>query len=201
MEHELPQITEKQLYNLINRLKTKKLGESTCTLSEFITWCDEHKVVPEDDDDKPFCVHNEYGINDESMVVDFFRAFLSTKRLLSFINYNDVVAADGTHKITYQGYPAIVIGTLDKVKRFHPFGIGLVYGETTNDYEFTFEALKKYKADFKPRILVADNAPAITNAYVSAFNPSDLIRVMCLAHVYRRIQLKRSLICDKNLEI
>lgn len=198
MENNLPQVTKTQLNNFIQRIKVKHFGSSNCTLSDFITWCEDNKAVP-DDEDTTFCLNYEYLVHPNSLEVEYYRAFLTTKRLLSFMEFNKILASDGTHKITYQGYPAIVLGTLDKMKRFHPFGLCLVFGETADDYEFAFKSLIKKKADYKPNILIADNAPAITNAFVSTFSPENLIRVYCWAHVYKRVQLKRSLIKDKKL--
>jgi hypothetical protein len=200
MEKDLPQITIKQMYNLIARIKKKELGQSNCTIGEFIGWCEERSGVPEEDD-KVFCVNYEYAIDEATNELLFFRSFLSTKRLLSYTKYNDWCASDGTHKVNYQNFPAIVIGTTDMNKRFHPFGIGLVYGETSDDYEFCYRAILKYNPEYKPRILIADNADAITNAFVSVFKPDNLIRINCWAHVYRRIQLKKDLIKgDKKLK-
>jgi hypothetical protein len=85
-------------------------------------------------------------------------------------------------------------------KRFRPFGIGLVNGETNEDYEFCYKALKRYNPNYKPRIFIADNAEAITNGFVATFEPENFLIINCWAHVYRRIKLKRCLI-DKEKDI
>lgn len=56
--------------------------------------------------------------NDEN----WFRFFISTKRLLENAIKSDFLQADRTYKIFYYGYPLLVVGTSDKSKKFHLIG-------------------------------------------------------------------------------
>lgn len=123
---------------------------------------------------------------------------MSTKRLLAYLKHNDGICSDATHKVNWQGYPAIVVGTTDLARQFHPFGLGLCYGETCDDFVFCFKACKKHKEDYSPRILIADNADAITNGFQGAFNPNELKRINYWAHVYRKVVEKSSLIKNSD---
>ena len=58
------------------------------------------------------------------------------------MNYLDHICTDGTHKITYQGYPIILVGTTDLNRVFHPFGTMLTRYEKTKDFEFMFQTVK-----------------------------------------------------------
>lgn len=98
------------------------------------------------------------------------------------------------------GNPAIIVGTTDHAKQFHPFGLGLCYGETSSDFEFCFRACKKFKHDYEPNVLIADNAEAITNGFEAAYLPIDMKRINCWAHVYRKVLERSSYIKDKELK-
>ena len=105
--------------------------------------------------------------------------------------------ADATYKILWRGFPILIIGTTDKDKVFHPYGIAITEGESSEDYAFVFECLKS--ADFnliKPTYLIADSAEQITVAFREIFG-SDFIRVNCWAHKIRNIDNKLSLIPDE----
>ena len=96
------------------------------------------------------------------------RAFVPTKRLLDHARYVSHLVCDGTYKLIWQGYPVLVVGTTDRMKMFHPFGLCVTLKEEASDFEFLFSSLKKsifeiYKIDLGPRILVADGAAAETN--------------------------------------
>lgn len=102
MDKKLPQMTDIQLYNLLSRLKRKHLGASQCALGEFVQWCEARSEVP-DDSDAVFVVDYDHEVDMKSMTIDTFRVFLSTKRLLSFMDFNDTICADATHKVNWQG--------------------------------------------------------------------------------------------------
>ena len=87
----------------------------------------------------------------------------------------------------------MTIGTTDMSKQFHPFGLGITLEETSKDFEFLFKSVSETSKktddfDYKPTVLIADNAPAITNGFVNAYiNISK--RVCCWAHVIRNIDI------------
>ena len=54
-----------------------------------------------------------------------------------------------------------------------------------------------YEKEFKPICLVADAASAITNGFVEVFGEC-LKRVMCFAHMIRKVDDKLSCISDKE---
>jgi len=81
----------------------------------------------------------------------------------------------------------LLVGTTDMDRRFHPFGIGVTSNEATEDFLFLFNSLKASFArlhdgnEYKPKVIVADCAEAITNAAEIAFG--EFLRVHCWAHV------------------
>ncbi len=49
---------------------------------------------------------------------------------------------DATYKLTYEGFPLLTIGTVDKDRRFYPFGLAIATDETHDDFAWLLEALK-----------------------------------------------------------
>lgn len=104
----------------------------------------------------------------------------------------ETICIDATYKLNWHGFPLIVVGTVDRLKRFHPVAYACSTNETTADYEFVFEAIRDateniYGHKFEPKILIADGADAIRNAFYNAF-PSAVIDIMCFAHVIRNVR-------------
>ena len=124
------------------RIKLKKIGKNNCCIHEIIEWSKKKLGIP-DDPDQIFCGGFNYEEDDHFQVV-VLRVFITTKRLISItkeshkIYADDHICTDGTHKITYQGYPLILVGTTDLCKEFHPFGIMLTKLEKPEDYAFMF---------------------------------------------------------------
>ncbi len=80
--------------------------------------------------------------------------------------------ADATYKILIEGFPILTVGTTDSNRAFHPFGFGIVTHETKDEFKFVFDCLKKASlqcgfSEYKPSILIADNAEAIHNGFVA----------------------------------
>ncbi len=101
----------------------------------LLDWCESHGAVPTCDDE-PFVIGKEITV--DSDVVHHLRISLSTKRLLSLVRYADVLHADGTYKLNWNGYPVLLVGTSDKNRVFHPISISICYQEESEDYEFIF---------------------------------------------------------------
>jgi hypothetical protein len=131
------------------------------------------------------------------------RFFVTIKRLLQITSNAEVLCADGTYKLNWHGYPLIVVGTADRARKNHPFGIGLSTKETWDDFAFMFKAIKTgaqevHSIDFQPLYLMSDAAPAIGNGARATW-PSIPI-AMCWAHVAANLQKKFSMIEDKQLQ-
>lgn len=84
------------------------------------------------------------------------------------------ISIDATYKLIYQNYPLIVVGSTDKNKHFHFFGVAVTSSEETEDFKFVFESVrdgveKLFKTVYDPVFLVADAAWAIKNADKATF--------------------------------
>jgi len=69
------------------------------------------------------------------ILVRFKNIVLSTPCLTSLAQIN------ATYKLTWQGYPIIIVGTSDKQQVFHPFTLAVTPGESEEDFSFIFDAL------------------------------------------------------------
>lgn len=174
---ELP--NDRKLVSFLKELKTEKLGDRNINLIVLKKWLEDNLIIPIDKT-QPFVVNFTASLNEKN---PGFRFFISTKQLLALAIKAPHVHADGTYKLTWQGYPVIQIGTSDMHRSFHPFGLGVCTSEKSKDYGFIFESVKKgvkdvYNIDYHPKILIRDGAHSIQNGFEIAFG-DDGIGLMC----------------------
>lgn len=135
-----------------------------------------------------------------------FRFIISTPGLLRRAAKFETVCIDATYiyKLNWHGFPLIVLGTVDRYKRFHPVAYACCTNETTADYEFVFETIRDsievyFEEEFNPKTMIADGADAIQNAFYNTFPLAEL-DVMCFTHVIRNIR-KRSFSTKTNKQL
>ena len=97
-----------------------------------------------------------------------------------------------------------MVGTTDKQRAFHPFGIALCINEQTNDFESIFKSVqltveKLCNINYCPIILVADGSGAITNGFINVFNVIEKI-IMCWFHVTKNVDTQLNAIKDKKMK-
>ena len=85
-----------------------------------------------------------------------------------------ILATDGTYKLVYEGFPILMVGTVDLNREYHPYGILITKTEDHEDYKFMCSRLKILAGiiganDFSPTVLLADSASAITNGCSAVF--------------------------------
>lgn len=172
-------------------LKKYRAGDTRkmINLGDLMEWCKTNSNYP-DDIDEPFVLSNECNAEN----VSGFRFCITTPRLLKIISKAEIICIDATYKLNWLGYPLIVLGTVDRQKHFHPTMYACSSHETTNDYSFVFRSLKngivKYypNALFEPKVLIADGADAIRNAFYKEFEGTAKLDIMCFAHVLRNVR-------------
>lgn len=160
-------------------------------LGDLMTWCDANKDVP-CDENKAFVI----GSNSSKVENDLrFGFVLSTLFLLNILKDKKKICIDATYKLNWLGFPLMVLGTIDRAKRFHPLVYACCSHEKAVDYEFIFKSVKDAikthcNCNFEPEIVIADGSHAIRNAFFNSFASAKL-HVMCYAHVLRN--------CNKQL--
>ncbi|RNA11778.1 hypothetical protein BpHYR1_001290, partial [Brachionus plicatilis] len=157
----LPKVTQIQTY--LRVLKSEEI-ENITNLGELFNWCKANEHLPVDDN-RMFCP--VYQVDRHEAKVTALRIFLTTFNLISQVTEDvELLATDSTYKLVWNGYKVILVGSCDREKKFHPFGIALTMCEKNQDFEFLFKALKEsaellLNRDINPTALLADGAEAI----------------------------------------
>ena len=185
-----PEPSKTQVCSFLATLKKEKYGPPCVSAAEIRRWCEAHRNEPTELDE-PFVL--AYHVHAESFVVEEqdLKIVVTTKRLLSLAKKSRMVQTDGTFKLVWQGYPVILAGTSDANNVFHPFALAVLKGETDEDYAFVFKALLEWDSEWKPDMLLADGADAITSAFVKVLG-DPLVRIMCYFHMLQN--------CEKYLK-
>lgn len=198
----LEEPTGQQLPNFLQAFKRKKLGEASMNVGEFEEWCQSHSVPPPiTEPNQAFVVSFRTDINKDASS-STLRVFISTPRLLGMAIKNNRLHVDATYKCNFEGLPVMLVGTTDQDRHFHPIGIGVTSGETAEDYAFIFRGIVSgleivHGVAYRPEILIADAADAITNGFKDVFG-DGLKRVYCWAHVNRAVDKKLLKIKDEE---
>jgi hypothetical protein len=179
-----------QIYNFLAEYRKELYGEHEFDIGQLRKWCDKYSInetnTTEDDE---IIVQSSISIESEDNAK--FYVFVSTKRLLENCRKTEHICADATYKLTYEGFPVLLCGTTDKCKKFHPIGAALCSDETTDAFQFIFQATKDmirhiFHYDYAPRYLVADGADSITNAFTNVYG-TNYQRCMCWFHMIKCI--------------
>lgn len=154
-------------------------------VGDLMTWCEKNKEIPSDEN-QGFVIGSESsGIQKDLS----FRFVLSTLFLLNLLKSQKKICIDATYKLNWLGFPLMVLGTIDRAKRFHPLIYACCSHEKGLDFEFIFKSVKNaikthFNYDFEPEMMIADGADAIRNAFYNSF-ASAKHDVMCYVHVLR----------------
>lgn len=198
-----PMPEEKQVKNIIQYHQKKTNLKSDISIGDMKRFVELHKAIPEDIDET-FVVATEFSPPETANEEKYFRIFYSTKRLLSHAIMCDALHCDGTYKQIVQGFPILVIGVTDLNKKFHLCGICVAFGETTQDYQFLFNALKSgviavTGKELEPKAVIADADRAISAAIPLSYEDNMPVRVNCFFHLMANVE-KRSFASAKNKE-
>ena len=133
-----------KLWNYLRRLRNRHFGACTIQLSDVLQWCMQNSSIPDNEDQVFVSKHDVHNTNNVSTK----RILFTTKRLVRITEFNQYhLRADATYKLIWQGYPVLIIGTTDREKAFHPFGLAVSMNETEQDFSFIFESIKQAAQD------------------------------------------------------
>ena len=114
--------SEQQLVNYLKYKRIKAGVKPSLNLGELEQWCLNHISIPDDPD--AMFVKRSFTVVPKTHKVLFY-LFFTTKRLLEITKKSKHICADATYKLLHHGYPLLIVGTTDKNKSFHPFGVDL----------------------------------------------------------------------------
>lgn len=114
-DENIQHISLNHVKNTIAKYKQEKYGKTNITLEDLQNFIENQLNVPEHDD-KSFVINFERSPDtDDYDGEEWFRYFVTTKRLLQLTIGAKNIHADTTFKICIQGYPLSVVGTTDIV--------------------------------------------------------------------------------------
>ena len=129
-----------KLIAFLRRLREEEYGVPTISGTELQRWCQAHSSVPADED-QPFVVRYNIVCHSFDPNEQKLKIVISTRRLLNVVQNSEMLQADGTYKLVWQGYPVLIVGTSEKNNTFHPACLAICDSESADDYEFVFRAL------------------------------------------------------------
>lgn len=179
-----PTPTAKQIYYVSERQISIEAPQMI-SVGDLVEWCEKNRTIPIDED-AAYIIGYEHSNEDEFR---FFRFMLSTQRLLKNCVDVTTLVIDATYKLNWQGYPFLIVGTVDRNRKFHALAYACTTNEKTEDYTFFFQSLidavkQLYDAQIMPKTLIADGAITIRKACELTL-PSVEVMVMCYVHVLR----------------
>ena len=122
-------ITVRKMSQLRNHLSVQrrvKYWNHSISLGELQGWLSSHSVLP-DDPHEALIISYDVIEND---IHPACRLAISTKYLLELARDTEILHTDATYKLIWQGFPVLVIGKADKVRKFHALCLGI---EKKND--------------------------------------------------------------------
>lgn len=190
---------QRQIEYLLTKFRNSKV-QPLFQLGDLMEWCSDHSSFPENDNEA-FVLASECSPLHSALK---FRFVLSTPEMLRRARNLETICIDATYKLNWHGFPLIVLGTVDRTKKFHPIAYACSTHETAEDYEFVFATFHDaieilYEKKFEPKTLIADGADAIRNAFYKTFD-SAVLDIMCFAHVIRNVR-KRTFSTKSNKQL
>lgn len=157
-------------------------------VGDLMEWCGKHSDLPSDPNEAFVLAHESCTIHEDMS----FRFIVTTSNLLEKLAERKTICIDATYKLNWMGFPLIIMGTVDRAKKFHPMIYACSSHERTEDYAFVFQSVKHgirehVKKRFNPMTMVADGADAIRNAFYSVF-PNAKLDIMCFPHMLRNVR-------------
>lgn len=179
--------SKNQLNNYISQLNLEIYGPSTISIGELEVFLRSHLSIPEDPNEAFIVDYICDDTNDGN-----FKFFVSTQTLLQNAIGVNLVSADTTYKMIWQGFPIAPVGTIDKDRHFHLFGTLVSKEEKSADFEFAFKSVKDavqkiFSHEMIIKIIISDAAAAIHNGARAVFGPGILI-LMCWFHQKKAVK-------------
>ena len=146
--------TMNQIKYQLRKLKEEKYGKGEISLTELEDFLRFNSSMPEDENEAFVIGYRvKYAENDQESTFETtmnsennqetenrsFWFLCSTIRLLNLASEVDLLCCDTTFKFLWAGYPAILIGTVDLQKQFHPIAFGFTSAENSKVFFEVFD--------------------------------------------------------------
>lgn len=182
---------KEKLVTFLATLRKDKFGSEKLHYGTLEQWLKENSKV-QDDVNSPFVIDYAVNVDEENVDKSKFRFLVSTKTLIQNAIGAERFHTDATYKLTWQGYPVLIIGMTDSDRKFHPFGVCVSTNECAVDFEFVFRALKNageqlFSADIEPKVLICDAGKSIHKGFSTVYPHLTAHIVMCWAHMRKNV--------------
>ena len=114
------------------------------SLDDILKFAASRNAIPADE----FLMH----FSVESLPIQKFKIFMTTKRLVQFAVHCVHMISDATYNLIVGKFPCITIGTTDRDKKFHPFELGICSHESTENFALVFGFVKLSKDNYFSRL-------------------------------------------------
>lgn len=179
-----------QLQSILAKIRRHRRESRKPNLDELELWLINNSKIPEDN-------HQVFVANRESSKNPYpmnFRFMLTTKNLINVSRQCDILHCDFIQKPKWHGCLVFVIGTSDRNKNFHSFGIVITPSEEFDDYVFVFKSLKNivrslFSFDLALNLLLCDDVKMKKDAFIHVFGQDAKVRT-CWTYVKRKIRLQ-----------
>jgi MULE transposase domain len=114
-----------------------------------------------------------------------------------------VLFCDATFKMVWQGFPVLVVETVEKSHQFQHIGIAVASLQLSNaeNFLFFFQAVQSgvldiFSVNMDPKYVIADAAQAIFNCFPASF-PNGRV-IMCWPNAKKNKVAKVRKLCEKQ---
>lgn len=145
-----PNPNPRQLEYCLKKYNTGDSGKMI-NMGDLMKWCENSSSFPTNEDEA--FVASYQIVNDKNKG---FRFCMTTPKLLKIVSQCETLAIDATYKLNWMGFPLIILGSVDRQKRFHPLMYACATHETTEDYVFVFDSVKNCAASYIKQFIFSE---------------------------------------------
>lgn len=158
------------------------------TYAALTVYCKDNQLSKDGDPNQPAVIYSYINEDGSGKIV----LVVTTRHLLENVlrsykaPFGSYLAFDGTYKLTWNGMPLVISGTVDTQQSFHPVIMSLVSNETEALYEEVMRALTTaikefFDVDYAPRFFMSDMAASIRNAAKNVWPAATILS--CYFHM------------------
>ena len=172
-------VTPEQLARKVRSIRKKESSVlEGVSMGEVFEWCRSNELNEDSADDEvgvlPGWKVERDGDKDVVSITISSKILLSTLLHQANSSLESYFSSDGTYKLLVNGYPVIVLGTVDGSHRYKPVSVTITSGEKDEYYVYVFNSIKSscllfLRFNFEPKYATPDSAGAIHNAMEEVF--------------------------------
>ena len=170
------------VHRAVSRYARKASSMDTIELKQ---WCEENIGEPTDEH-QPFAI--DYYLDEDAKTDAAYQVTMTTKYLMGNLGKGSCLQVDATYKLLKHPDKgmALLLGTSDVKKHFHPIFISISSNEDEDAYSRLFQSVKNINPNYEPKAIMGDGSKSITKAAKKKFPTAR--RLMCYFHVTKHVK-------------